>query len=102
MSGDRDPVRDEAERLVTAALAAVALAARGVGGGRFATGSDECCVCPVCRVIAAMREPNADMTERLAAGAGDLASAVANLLRTLTRSANTASRAGGGGDSEAG
>jgi hypothetical protein len=85
-----DPVREEAERLVAAAIAAVSVAARGLSGGsgnaerpRFATGSDECCVCPVCRLIAAMREPNADLAERLATGAGDLAVAVAGVLRTL-------------------
>jgi hypothetical protein len=89
-----DPVRDEAERLVAAALAAVSLAARGLGGSRtssFATGSAECCVCPVCRVIAAMRDPNADIAERLATGAGDLASGVASLLRSLSRPGPSAS-----------
>jgi hypothetical protein len=95
----QDPVRDEAERLVAAAVAAVSLAARGLGGaagsrfggsrpgglGGFATGSPECCVCPVCRVIAAMREPSPDLAERLATGAGDLATAVTGLLRTFSR-----------------
>jgi hypothetical protein len=89
-----DPVRDEAERLVAAAIAAFSLAARGLGvaGSRrtaghsgFATGSPECCVCPVCRVISAMRDPSPDLAERLASGAGDLASVVAGLLRSLSR-----------------
>ena len=85
-----DPVRDEAERLVAAAIAAVSMAGRGLGGaGRagsgFATGSPECCVCPVCRVIAAMRDPNADLAERLAGGAGDLAAGVTQLLRAFAR-----------------
>jgi hypothetical protein len=82
-----DPVRDEAERLVSAALAAVSMAARTIpstGPHAFATGSDECCVCPVCRVIATMRDPSAELSERLAAGAGDLATAVAGILRTFT------------------
>jgi hypothetical protein len=84
-----DDIRNEAERLVAAAIAAVSLAARGLGvpGGRaggFATGSAECCVCPVCRVIAAMRDPNPDLAEKLSSGAGDLAASVANLLRTLS------------------
>jgi hypothetical protein len=90
-----DPVRDEAERLVAAAIAAFSLAARGLGGvtgsrrtaghSGFATGSPECCVCPVCRVISAMRDPSPDLAERLASGAGDLASVVAGLLRSLSR-----------------
>jgi hypothetical protein len=92
-----DPVREEAERLVAAAMAAVSMAARGLGGrsrggpwstgaaGGFATGSAECCVCPVCRVIAAMREPDVDLAERLSSGAGDLAGGVAALLRSFSR-----------------
>jgi hypothetical protein len=97
VAGDR--VRDEAERLVAAAIAAVSLAARGMGGaaGRAgsgsANGSPECCVCPVCRVIAAMRDPGSDLGDKLAAGAGDLATGVAALLRTLSRAAGQ----GGGG-----
>lgn len=92
-----DPVREEAERLVAAAIAAVSMAARGLGGrsrggpwstgaaGGFATGSAECCVCPVCRVIAAMREPDVDLAERLSSGAGDLAGGVTALLRSFSR-----------------
>jgi hypothetical protein len=96
-----DPVRDEAERLVAAAIAAVSLATRGLGGAAgarrsaghsgFATGSPECCVCPVCRVISAMRDPNPDLAERLASGAGDLAAAVTGILRSLSRAGTTRS-----------
>lgn len=77
-----DPIREEAQRLVAAALTAAAAAASQTGG-RFATGSAECCVCPICRVIAAMRDPDPDLAGRLAAGAGDLAVGVAGLLRSL-------------------
>ncbi|MGE5830669.1 MAG: hypothetical protein ACM30G_20215, partial [Micromonosporaceae bacterium] len=96
-----DPVREEAERLVAAAIGSLAMAARGFStfareathgsgpaagrSGGFATGSDECCVCPICRVIAAMREPDPDLSERLASGAGDLAAAVAGVLRSVSR-----------------
>src|SRR3954447_7001124 len=86
-----DPVRDEAERLVAAAIAAVSLAARGLGGvaggkhAGFATGSPECCVCPVCRVISAMRDPHPELAERLASGAGDLAAAVTGVMRSVSR-----------------
>src|SRR4051794_11436342 len=54
------------------------------GRGGWATGSEECCVCPVCRVIATMRDPSPDTAERLAAGAGELASGVASLLRAFS------------------
>jgi hypothetical protein len=77
-----DPIREEAQRLIAAALTAAAAAA-GQSSGRFANGSAECCVCPICRVIAAMRDPDPDLAGRLAAGAGDLAVGVAGLLRSL-------------------
>ncbi|MFI7427197.1 hypothetical protein ACIBPB_09445 [Micromonospora sp. NPDC049836] len=57
--------------------------AAGGGPGRFATGSAECCVCPVCRGIAALRDPSPEFAERLATGAGDLAAGVASLLRAF-------------------
>jgi hypothetical protein len=80
-----DPLRAEAERLVNAALAAVAAAARSGSTSGFATGGPECCVCPVCRAIAAMRDPDPDVGDRLSAGVGDLAAGVAALLRSLSR-----------------
>ncbi|WP_432977446.1 hypothetical protein [Dactylosporangium sp. CA-233914] len=76
----RDP-REEAERLVAAALAAVSMAARSTDG--FATGSAECCVCPLCKAIAAARDPDPDLAERLATGAGDVAEGVASFLRAF-------------------
>jgi len=89
-------VRDEAERLVAAAIAAISSTVRaGQAGARgagtrpgFATGSAECCVCPVCRAIAAMREPAPEFADRLAAGVSDLASSVAAVLRMLQRPAH--------------
>ncbi|WBC17128.1 hypothetical protein O7600_09975 [Micromonospora sp. WMMA1998] len=58
-------------------------AASAAGGAGFATGSPECCVCPVCRGIAALRDPSPEFAERLATGAGDLAAGVASLLRAF-------------------
>lgn len=52
-------------------------------GAGFATGSPECCVCPICRGIAALRDPSPEFAERLATGAGDLAAGVASLLRAF-------------------
>jgi hypothetical protein len=88
-----DPVRNEAERLVSAAIAAVSLAARSLpssGSRAIATGSNECCVCPVCRMIASMRDPRVEVAERLATGAGDLATAVTGVLRMLAQGAGRA------------
>ncbi|MEH1030455.1 hypothetical protein ACWD6L_26820 [Micromonospora profundi] len=110
---DPGSAREEAERLVATVLAGARLASgqaaggafgslggmlsgvlghsappggggsgSGAGGG-FATGSAECCVCPVCRGIAALRDPSPEFAERLATGAGDLAAGVASLLRAF-------------------
>jgi hypothetical protein len=79
-----DAVRREAERLVAAAIATVSLAANS-GAGQFATGSAECCVCPICRLIASMRNPNDEVVAKLASGAGDLAAGVASFLRSFSR-----------------
>ncbi len=83
----RDP-REEAERLVATALAALSVAANGTAG--FATGSAECCVCPVCKAIAAARDPDPEFAERLATGVGDLAVGLAGVLRAFgTRTPQT-------------
>ncbi|MCM0678388.1 hypothetical protein NCC78_27485 [Micromonospora phytophila] len=112
--GATDPgsAREEAERLVATVLAAARLASAGrtagpwgplggivssvlghsaapggstgATGGGFATGTAECCICPVCRGIAALRDPSPEFAERLATGAGDLAAGVASLLRAFT------------------
>ncbi|WP_030488909.1 hypothetical protein [Micromonospora chokoriensis] len=111
--GATDPgsAREEAERLVATLLAGARLASVGSAGdalgslggmlsgvlghsagpdgrsgvgGAFATGSPECCVCPVCRGIAALRDPSPEFAERLATGAGDFAAGVASLLRAFS------------------
>ena len=74
MTEAKDP-RDEAERLIASVLGGASVAAENLSG--FATGSDECCVCPVCRAIAAARQPNPRVAERIASGAGDLAQGLA-------------------------
>jgi hypothetical protein len=73
--------REEAERLVAAVLGAASVAASSTAG--FATGSAECCVCPVCKAIAAMRDPDPEFAERLASGVGDLATGLAGVLRAF-------------------
>ncbi|MBB4961145.1 hypothetical protein [Micromonospora polyrhachis] len=61
------------------------------GGGHFATGTAECCVCPICRAIVALRDPSPEFSERLATGAGDFAAGVASLLRAFSTVTTTAS-----------
>jgi pyruvate/2-oxoglutarate dehydrogenase complex dihydrolipoamide acyltransferase (E2) component len=50
----------------------------------LSTGSADCCVCPVCRLIAALRNPSPEFAERLAAAAGDLAVGISGFLRALS------------------
>ena len=50
----------------------------------WSTGGPECCVCPVCRAIAAVRDPSPESAARLATGAGDLAAGVASMLRAVS------------------
>ncbi len=112
---DPGSAREEAERLVATLLATARMAAAGPGpgswgplggivtgvlghsgapeqpgvgspGAGFATGTAECCVCPVCRGIAALRDPSPEFAERLATGAGDLAAGLASFLRAFTPS----------------
>ena len=92
--------RDEAERLVAAALAAVSVAVRSTTG--FATGSAECCVCPLCKAIATIRDPDPHFAERLASGVGDLATGLAGVLRAFgTAGAKPAEEPDGTGSSDA-
>jgi hypothetical protein len=74
--------REEAERLVAAGLAFASLAAQA--HPEIATGSAACCVCPLCKLIEAVRDPDPQVVERIATGAGDLAAGMAGLLRSLS------------------
>jgi hypothetical protein len=90
---DPTSAREEAERLVATVLATVSSGSLfGAAPGPVSTGSAECCVCPVCRAIAAMREPNPEFAERVATGAGDFAAGVASLLRSLSTPAPSGSQ----------
>ncbi len=103
MFSEPGTARQEAERLVAAVLAAAALAANA--NPQFSTGSAECCVCPLCKVIAAVRDPDPEMVERLATGAGDLAAGVASFMRHLaggTSSAHAWEKATETGETETG
>jgi hypothetical protein len=87
--------REEAERLIATVLAMAGRSGLGGGArtGAWATGSAECCVCPVCRVIAGLRDPHPMTAERLATGAGDVATGVASLLRAASAMAGNVRQA---------
>src|SRR5690606_41569610 len=101
---DPEVVREEAERLVAAGLAAVSMVAERIGaptrprGGAaaagydalgdmlfgpahrrhsVANGSEECCRCPVCLVISSVRAPEPVVTENMYPGDGMLAAGAA-------------------------
>ncbi|GAB7047456.1 hypothetical protein [Catenuloplanes indicus] len=59
----------------------------GAAHAGWATGSAECCVCPVCRAITMVRNPTPEFAEQLATSAGDLAAGVAGLLRAFSTAA---------------
>jgi hypothetical protein len=84
-----DP-RREAESLVVAGLAALAMAARGATG--YATGSPACCVCPVCKAIDAARDPDPAFADRLSSAAGDVAAGLAGVLRSFSSTNQPGSR----------
>ncbi len=54
------------------------------GGPGWATGTPECCVCPVCRAIAAMRDPSPEFAAKVASGASDLAAGLTTILRAVS------------------
>jgi hypothetical protein len=71
--------RQEAERLVATAAAAAQLAAQAAAAR---LGHPARCVCPVCRTLAALRDPDPVVVERLATRAGDAAAGLAGLVRS--------------------
>ncbi len=89
MNGDVGSSREEAERLVAAGLGVVSTALHGGAATAFSTGSADCCVCPVCRVIAALRDPSPELAEQLASSVGDLAVGLAGLLRAFSVALST-------------
>ncbi|WP_207126519.1 hypothetical protein [Actinocatenispora comari] len=88
-------VRDEARLLVTGVLAAASRAASGWPG-------EAGCRCPLCRAAAAVREPDPQLSERLADAVGTVADGVAGLLRAWSDGAAGQHRTGPAGNSPAG
>ncbi|MEU4564879.1 hypothetical protein AB0F72_41415 [Actinoplanes sp. NPDC023936] len=73
-TGDADPLKFLGET-----VAGFLHSSRG-----WSTGSAECCVCPICRAIAALRDPSPETAERLATSAGEIATGVAGLMRAFS------------------
>jgi hypothetical protein len=73
--------RQEAERLVVTAVRAARVAA---GGAAARVGHPVSCACPVCRTLAAVRDPDPAVVQRLASRAGDAAAGVAGLMRSAS------------------
>jgi hypothetical protein len=80
---DPDQLQDLAAGL-NGLVAGASPGAAGHGSTDFSTGSAECCVCPVCRVIAALRDPSPEFAEQMASAVGDLAVGLTGLLRAFS------------------
>ncbi|CAM3827858.1 hypothetical protein [Nocardioides zeicaulis] len=81
LSGWAREQADEAEDGLSAMAARAAATARDLDE-HLATGSAECTVCPICRVVHAVRQVSPDVTTHLAAAASSLVSAASALLAT--------------------
>jgi hypothetical protein len=78
------PLGEEALRLVEAARD---WAARTFPDAHLATGSAECCWCPLCRTVAALRGDRPEVSERLAEVMTAAAGALAAVLDAVARPA---------------
>jgi hypothetical protein len=76
---------EEAARLVEAAAdwARRAVAAVDPDGDRIDTGAPECRLCPLCRVVHAIRTEHPETAERVTAVVTDAATTLAGVLRAL-------------------
>ncbi|MFL6163089.1 MAG: hypothetical protein ACJ74U_12770 [Jatrophihabitantaceae bacterium] len=81
------PLGEEAARLFGAAQQWLHRVALDPATAKLATGSAECCWCPLCQLIAAARGERGELADRLAeamAAMTDLQRALAGLLRSVT------------------
>ena len=74
------PLAEELTRFFGAAQAWVQRSILDPATARVATGSPECCQCPLCQVVEAVRGERPELLERFA----EVQSSVAQLLRSLT------------------
>jgi hypothetical protein len=90
------PLGEEALRLVEAAREWAVRTFPEVDT-QVATGSPECCWCPLCRTVAVLRGDRPEVTERLAAVLTTAAGALAAVLEAAGRPAGDGGRAGPAG-----
>lgn len=87
------PLAEEAARLLAAAQDWLHRAVLDPATAGVATGSPECCWCPLCQLVGAARGDRPELAERLAAGLTamtELQGALAGLLRSVTEAAGAA------------
>jgi hypothetical protein len=83
-SGDSGGTRESTDPLKVLGESVAGIAGMLHSSGGWATGSPECCVCPVCKVISAVRDPSPETAEKLATSAGEIATGVAGLMRAFS------------------
>jgi len=81
------PLGEEAARLLGAAQDWLHRTVLDPATARVATGSAECCWCPLCQLIAALRGNRPELTERMSEALTELQAALAGLLRSVTEPA---------------
>jgi hypothetical protein len=87
------PLGEEATRLLGAAQQWLHRVVLDPATAKVATGSPECCWCPLCQLIAAARGDRPELAERLSeamAAMTDLQGALAGLLRSVTETSSAA------------
>ena len=92
------PLGEEAARLLAAAQEWLHRTVLDPATARVATGSPDCCWCPLCQLVAAARGDRPELAERLAVGLAamtELQGALAGLLRSVTEAAGTAAAGAG-------
>ncbi len=92
------PLGEEAARLLAAAQEWLHRTVLDPSTARVATGSPECCWCPLCQLVAAARGNRPELAERLATGLAamtELQGALAGLLRSASEAAAAGQGAAG-------
>lgn len=91
VNGGAGPLAEEAAKLIGAAQDWLHRTLGDPATARLANGSQECCWCPVCQLIATLRGDRREVSDRLA----EAQAAVAGLLHALADAAGTAGATAG-------
>jgi hypothetical protein len=76
MNDQPGSIGEEAARLLDALEAWVRQHGAGALAGRVATGSPECCLCPICQLLGLLRTARPETFEHLLDASGSLAAAL--------------------------